>query len=558
MALTESEIKVIIAAEVRKAGFDKASKATNSLEKQFKKLGGTIASVFAARKLIQFTKASAKAFAEEDKAVRQLAYSMESLGLAFQGANIESFVSTTQRAAAVADSELRPALQTLINTTLDIEKAQGLLNLALDISAATGKDLGSVVNGLSRAYLKDVGALSKLNLGLTNAQLKTMSFAEAQELLNTKFGGQAALLAGTYQGKINALNIAFDEAQETIGKKFIRGLEILSNGDFDKVLEAIASAADNVGNAFIRVSYGLQKVKAFLTGDFDKIAKLQELMQLELLGGYSVTARPVAGVLNKQIAEQKKLLAAQEAARKKAEAAAKKAEAEKLARKRANTIFDIENIQIVAALQGKIDGEERLRLVSLLALNTDNVTAAEKLADIVVRLNAPALESLGVLMKAGDTIDDVIRKLLTSQAKLAGLQLMAEDFPELDNPFEDWQTTLENILALLLQIINTSQKAKNLTGIYAVDSLGFSSPEAYQDYRAGERASIVRSSASGTAQFNNTGLPSVTTNNMAGTSVVVNVAGNVTTQNDLVNAITDALYQSQKDGKNILYSSTAI
>ena len=42
MALTESEIKVIIAAEVRKAGFDKANKATTGLEKSFKKLGKKI------------------------------------------------------------------------------------------------------------------------------------------------------------------------------------------------------------------------------------------------------------------------------------------------------------------------------------------------------------------------------------------------------------------------------------------------------------------------------------------------------------------------------------
>ncbi len=561
MALTESEIKVIIAAEIRKAGFDKAKRATSDLEKQFKKLGGTIASVFAARKIIAFTKASAKAFAEEDKAVRSLAYSMESLGLAFQGANIESYVSATQRAAAVSDGLLRPALQSLINTTLDIEKAQSLLNLALDISAATGKDLQAVTNGLSRAYLKDVSALAKLNLGLTDAQLKTMSFAEAQELLNSKFGGQAALVADTYAGKVNALTIAFDEAKEVIGKDFIRALEIIGDGDFDKALDAIAKAANAVGNAFIRAGYGIQKVKALLRGDFDQIKKLQEQMNLELLGGFGVTARPIAGILNKQTAAQRKLLAAQEAARKKAEALEKKREAERLARKRASTIFDMENIQIVAALQGKIDGEERLRLTTLLALNTDNVTAAEKLADIVIRLNAPALSNLGVMIQAGDTIDEVIQKLITSQAKLAGLQLMAEDFPELDNIFEDWETSLENILKMLMEMFNLLNNKKALTGIYGVDALGFSSPEAYRDYRSGERGdtysnpsgfSIIGSSS----MSNGSVVPSgYSTSNM---NVTVNVAGNVTTEKDLVSAITEQLYVQQKSGKQVLYNSLTV
>ena len=107
------------------------------------------------------------------------------------------------------------------------------------------------------------------------------------------------------------------------------------------------------------------------------------------------------------------------------------------------------------------------------------------------------------------------------------------------------------MLSLLNQIGNKK------TGIYALDKLGFSSLDAYQNYRSGERASIINSSAVGTAQFNSSMLPSVT-NNTSGTNVVVNVAGNVTTQSDLVQSITNALYQSQKDGKNILYSSTAI
>lgn len=554
MALTESDIKVIIAAELRKQGFDKASKATSDLEKKFKKLGGTIASVFAARKIIAFTKSSARAFAEEDRAIRSLSYSLESLGLAFQGSNIEQFVASTQRSAAVADGLLRPAYQTLVNATLDVQKAQDLLNLALDISAATGKDVTAVTTALSRAYLKDVSALGKLNIGLTGAQLKTMTFAEAQELLNSKFKGQAAVYADSYAGKIAKLTNAYDDAQEVIGQKFIRALEIISGGDFDKALDAIAAAARNVGNAFIRAGYGIEKVKALLRGDFGQIKKLQEQMNIELMGGTGITAKPIAGVLSKQMAGQKKLLAAQEAARKKAEAAAKRAEAARLAQKRASTIFDIDNIQVVAALQGKVDGEQRMRLVTLLALQTENYTAAEKLADVIVRLNAPALESLGVMIKAGDTIDQVIQKLIMSQAKLAGLQLMAEDFPELDNPFSEWESTLENILALLMQIMNLNAKGK--TGIYALDKLGFSSLESYQNYRQGERASIVNSSFSNLAGATGTAMPTVMTS--GGVTVNVSVAGNVTTQNDLVSSITNALYQRQKDGQSILYSSTAI
>ena len=232
-----------------------------------------------------------------------------------------------------------------------------------------------------------------------------------------------------------------------------------------------------------------------------------------------------------------------------------------LAQKRANTIFDIENIQIVAALQQKVDGEERLRLTALLALNTQNSLAAEKLADMVIRLQAPALANLDVFLKSGDTIDDLIVKLITSQAKLAGLQLLAEDFPIPEDIFQEWEDSLDEVLKKLMEMLGLLDQidSKNKkTGFYALDKLGFSSLDAYQNYRSGERASIVNSSAvgSGMTATNTSFIPSVTNN--GGATIVVNVAGNVTSERDLVSAITDQIYLQQKSGTQITYNSLTI
>lgn len=565
MALTESEIRVIVAAEVRKAGFDKANRQASLLEKKFKSLGKTIVSVFAARELIRFGKASAKAFAEEDKAIKLLSNSLNNLGLAFQGSNIEAFISVAQRSAAVSDDELRPAFQSLANATLDVAKSQELLNLALDISAATGKSLSAVVTGLSRAYLKDVSALARLNVGLTGAQLKTLSFAEAQDLLTQKFSGQAAIAATSYEGKVRALTIAFDEAKETVGKGLIRNFEILADGKFDKVLDGIAFAADKLANGLVRAGYGVAKLKAFFSGDFKQIAKLQEQMNLELMGGFSPTARPVAGVLSKKVTQQNRLLKAAEAARKKAEAEAKKKQALELSRKRAQTIFDMENIQIVAALQGKIDGEQRTRLVTLLAINTENYKAAEKLADVVIRLNAPALNALGVMIEAGDSVDDLVKKLITSQARLAALQLTAEDFPELDNPFEEWENSLEKILEMLMAILGMQSGAIDYskTSIMSpANQLAAARYEALYQSIVGGNNPYERAPAP--VDYSQTSIGSQA-NQLAAArygamqqNVNVYVSGNVTTERDLVKSITDSLYETQRTGQSIILSSTGL
>jgi hypothetical protein len=347
----------------------------------------------------------------------------------------------------------------------------------------------------------------------------------------------------------------------------------LADGDFDKVLGAIATSANAIGSAINYVAYQAAIVRTlfakenlFKSGK-DVNAQIALLKrQFGFVSDVSVTGRNTGGAVQfqkQQLALEKKI----QAERKKALEAEKRKQAEALAKKRAGTIFDMENIQIVAALQSKVDGEQRMRLVTMLALNTENYTAAEKLADIVVRLNAPALANLGVMIQAGDTIDDVIKKLITSQAKLAGLQLMAEDFPMPDNIFEEWETSLENILQMLMQmlgLLSGTTPAKMKTGIYSVDAYGFSSPEAYQQYRGGERGDVFSNSQAldysklalgGSARGE---YSSYTPNMGGGVNVNIQVAGNVTTERDLVTSISNAFYQMQKDGKSILYSSTAI
>ncbi len=579
MALTESEIKVIIAAEVRKAGFDKAAKATTGLDATFKRLGKTIAGVFAARQIIAFGRASVNAFSEAEREANMLRSQLTGINLAFATPVVDDYIDKLELLTGRAGGDLTTAFNSLSLATQDITKAQQMLNLALDISAATGKDLTTVSGALQRAYKGEVTAIARLRVGLTTAELKGKKFAFVVRELERRFSGSSLRAAGSFGTSIDRLRRSVEQAQEAIGEGFVKGLQ-KSGKSIEETQEDIIALGKAIGEtaaAFTTLVTGMtSQLEKFLNSSAytkfrDAIDFLFRQANFVVTGELLVPKNSAMEAGNRRRAAEKAAAAELRARnqilkqeKKNAETLKKiKTEEEKRrkiqeARKRAQTIFDMENIQIVAAMQGKIDGEQRMRLTTLLALNTENYTAAEKLSDIIVRLNAPALANLGVLIQAGDTIDDVIKKLITSQAKLAGLQLMAEDFPELDNPFEDWESTLENILALLMQILNMSQKSKNLTGIYAVDSLGFSSPQAYQDYRSGERASIVRSSASGTAQFNNSSLPSVTNNNMTGTNVVVNVAGNVTTQSDLVSAITDALYQSQKDGKNILYSSTAI
>ena len=129
----------------------------------------------------------------------------------------EDMILKTSLATGVADEKLRPAMQRLAVSTKDTEEAQKLLNLALDIAKGRGLDLETVANALGRAQDGNTTALGRLGLGLSKAELATLSFAQVQQKLSDLYGGAAAANAETFQGKIDRLKVGFDEAKESLG-----------------------------------------------------------------------------------------------------------------------------------------------------------------------------------------------------------------------------------------------------------------------------------------------------------------------------------------------------
>jgi hypothetical protein len=139
----------------------------------------------------------------------------------------EDYISQTSLAVGIADDALRPAFQRLSVATGDVTKSQQLLNLAIDISKGTGKDLGAVTEALSKAYGGQDTQLARLGIGITSAQAKQLSFREETEILSNLYGGAASRNAETFQGRIDRLKVGFEEAKETIGFALLPVIERL-------------------------------------------------------------------------------------------------------------------------------------------------------------------------------------------------------------------------------------------------------------------------------------------------------------------------------------------
>jgi len=190
----------------------------------------------------------------------------------------EDFILQTSLATGVADDQLRPAMQRLAVSTKDTGEAQRLLSLALDISKGKGIELETVANALGRAQDGNTMALGRLGLGLSKAELSTLTFTEVQAKLSELYGGAAATNAETFQGKIDRLKVGFDEAKESLGTALLPQVE--------KFITFINDVGVPALNGFI----------AGLTGDAGLNAALSETQQGAASFGRTIAS--ISGIIS--------------------------------------------------------------------------------------------------------------------------------------------------------------------------------------------------------------------------------------------------------------------
>jgi trimeric autotransporter adhesin len=173
---------------------------------------------------------SIQAAAADEKAARSLAQTLANVGEAAAVVGVEDGIERLSRQAAVADDDLRPALQKLLLATGDVEQSQSALSLALDIAAGTGKDLQAVSLALAKGYSGQTTALSRLGVGLDKATLASGDMDAITAALSEKFQGQAQEAADSYAGRLQGISIAADEAKEAVGYALLGAVDDLTEG----------------------------------------------------------------------------------------------------------------------------------------------------------------------------------------------------------------------------------------------------------------------------------------------------------------------------------------
>jgi len=423
MALSQNVV-INFLTKFDKKGLQKATKELKGFDKFIasskfaSKAALVTAGIGAAIALDRLARSSVRAALEQERLDKSIEQSLSSINELGSLGSVKTFITDLQTATNITEDELTPALNGLIISTGDLSKAQSLLGTAIDTSKGSGVDLLTVTDALAKANRGNFKALGQLGLGFNAVTAQEMGLADITDYLTLKFGGAAARATDTFGAKLDDLKISAGEAQENLGQGFITAAEIIigSSNATDVFGAKLEQLGLNGGYIVIALADSINKIQDALSGLAKKIDSniiLRNIFTFQnipilpgLISGLGLLAKEGkkiadnAGEAVTQTEEQKaaaEKLAALQAKFDKFAAAAldkqKKLTKEKAAqaaldKKKAEleSMFDMDRINLQAALSRKLNAEDELRVKILQKLadgTKDAVNEAQRYADVL-------------------------------------------------------------------------------------------------------------------------------------------------------------------------------
>jgi len=579
--LTKFDKKGLERATKELKGFDKFVATGTYRLKAFAKAGA----IAGAAGLALFTKNSIQAALAQERLDKQLQLTLKSIGQDFTLPEVKTFISDLQRATNVTEDELVPSLQKLIAQTGDLQSAQYLLSKALDVSAGTGQSLDTVLNAINKAAIGNYTAIGKLGVGFTAAQAKAMGFVELMQNLD-KYGGSAEAQTKTLAGQLKSFQISAGEATETLGQGFLTAASYIAIGSdrldvFGVKLEKAATQLADINVGFFSKGFGQAAIDSTLIFLETLIGESTTLQEIEKRGidlreqrilqerGYLGLSKLTIDALEKQRLYGKKELTTEQIlakiqkdilAREKAVTKEKTAQ-QTLNKKKAEleAMFDLDRINLQAALSRKLNAEDELRVKILQKLQDGTKAAvdeAQRYADVLKviedgQITTGEIDMLAkkwgitttevlIYLRALFNANDELRKMLALLDELMKKKLPTTTTGAMYTPgyFQELGKDLvgtpgyTGMTAAEISAERYKEAGAALRGIpFMAEGGVVTQPTLAMIGEAGSEAVIPLDKMGG-----------------FGTTVNINVAGSVISEGELQSVIQDALYNLNRSG----------
>jgi len=607
MALSQNVV-VNFLTKFDKKGLDRATKELKGFDRTVAKsrralkaglYAGAIAAGFG---LLKLGKNSIEAALAQEKLDKQLRLTLQTIGAEGLLPNVKDFIDNLQRVTNVTEDELVPALRQLINQTGDLDSSQYLLQKSLDISAGTGADLTQVLDAITKAAVGNFKAIGNLGLGFTAAEAEAMGFEKL--LINLdKYAGAAEASTQTFEGQLKSFQISAGEATETLGQGFLTAASLIVTGSdnldvFGKKLEGVATQFTDIfvggAGSFANKGMGgyLDILKIAVEGLVGETGTLQRLEKqgikirdeqvLKAKGYYGLSQLTIDALELQEKFGKKKLtqdqilakIQAQILARQKATTKEQQAQAA-LAKKKAEleSMFDLDRINLQAALSRKLSAEDELRVKILQKLAEGTKAAvdeAQRYADVlkVIEDGKITTQEIDELAKKwGMTtvgVELYIQKLLEANEELKKMMSYVQNVKVPGVPIQEATPFVQNIAQLdaATKTILALQDKVNQT--VKVPDVPFSQNIAQLD-AATKTILALQDKVNRTVKMADGGIVTRPTQALIGEAgaeavipldrmgdmgqrVTINVAGSVISEGQLQSVIQDVLYNLNRTG----------
>lgn len=551
-------------------------KAVGKADKAFSALGKKFAAIFSVGAVIKFGKDSVKAFQDAEKEANLLRTQLESINLGFASPFVNQYIDNLALLSGVSGGVLTDAFNSLSQATEDVTTAQKLLNTALDISAGTSKDLKTVTSALQRAYLGETTALAKLRIGYTTADLKARDFDEVLAELQNKFQGSSAKAADTLAGKMARLTESVEQAKEAFGEGLVKGLQD-SQVEIEQLQEDVIGLGDALGYAAGQATGFFAKAFQDIVKDFEESDGAFQQFVRSLVKSTAEVTRLEEERGRAGLRARNRILKAEQSITKTKKEQDKLADKEKknaLAIAKAKAVFDIEKIQIEAALQGKITEEERTRLLLMKAILAEDGATATALAEKLKEIQKQTTDLATSLtnLKAGNPFSEWDGYFAAAKKNLNDLYQTLTNQQNTLNAITTGITTSratanQNVLAAKTDKADAYAEAARRSRIEAEalqeeaknnEILRDASEMLTESLAAADLAAALAGLELANEYLNQSIEAATSQGFIPETTINVTVEGNVTSAEDLAEVITDIQYNYQRTGKGLLLSSRAI
>ena len=579
-----ADVKIDIAAEFTGAkAFKKAETATDKMAKNVKKLAGTLGIAFGGQQILAFAKASVQAAAADEKAQKQLALALKNVGLGRDVAASEAFIQKLQSEFGVIDDKLRPAYQQLAVATGDTAQSQKLLQIALDISASTGRDLASVTGAISKAYLGNNTALSKLGVGISKADLKAKSFNQIMDQLATTFAGSATASANTFQGSMDKLAVASANVKEIIGVGIIDALKGLGDeNSIDTLAKSMQDTALYVADVIRGIGILTAQLKQIpgISGLFGINPLIKPFLDIlrnlgKVAPGSGIDAQGIAHLAELEskytaaTLKSSKKITTEENKQLKAKQLKAAIDKANLALGKGSDVFDIEKISLAAAEKNAAEQLGKVTSQAQLLQITNDLARLEVKQSMLALEEAIASQDVAAITAATNKLNadlKIVGALTGQEIKLKDIKsildaLLPKDLINLAN--------LNEAIRLLGLIGGGAGGSGNSMASHANPILGdpnasptgittaLTAAEINALLEAGRFAPSGGGAGSNAGSYASSGFPGSDKGYPGMTTVVVNVnAGTVANPEQLTTLIQDAVISLNKRGDLLTYAGS--